>query len=230
MDRPDLLLDAPPRKPWAAFQRTGDVGLTVGAGPFARVELAIRSLLQGRSARATRAMMVVAPCLRLDAGPQTGVALVPAERCEMGQGETAKVRRSFARRQLVIVVERLGPRLERAARLARPRWPVLTTPLAERSTGLAVLVSSVILFLPLPLSNIPPGIALAIWAWVSWSATAGSCSPVSARVASPSILDGDDRARHARLHGPAGRLVPSPRPQATAGRGRARRRSRRAKL
>ncbi|BCX19776.1 MAG: hypothetical protein KatS3mg117_3458 [Geminicoccaceae bacterium] len=98
----------------------------------------------------------------------------------------ALARRSFARRQLAIVVERLGPWLERAERLARPRWPVLTTPLAERLIGLAVLVLSVILFLPLPSSNIPPGSRSRSWASTCWSATAGSCSPVSARVGSPS--------------------------------------------
>lgn len=118
MDRPDLLLDAPPRQPWAAFQRTGDIVLTVGAGPFARVELAIRSLLQGRSARATHAMLVVAPGLHLDAGPRTGVALVPAERYDTGQGETAKVRRrrlaaSFRHPQPELR-ERRGPDLLRA--------------------------------------------------------------------------------------------------------------------
>lgn len=71
-------------------------------------------------------------------------------------------RRSFLRRQLAVVVERLGPWLERAERLARPRFPALTSPLAERLYAVPILVLSVVLFLPLPLSNIPPGIALSI--------------------------------------------------------------------
>lgn len=71
-------------------------------------------------------------------------------------------RRSFLRRQLALVVERLGPWLERAERLARPRFPALTSPLAERLYALPILVLSAVLFLPLPLSNIPPGIALSI--------------------------------------------------------------------
>jgi len=79
MDRPDLLLDAPPRQPWARFQRTGDVVLTLGAGPLARINRRVQSLLEGRPARATHAMIVVAPGIYLDSGPRTGVALVPAE-------------------------------------------------------------------------------------------------------------------------------------------------------
>ncbi|MCS6779442.1 MAG: exopolysaccharide biosynthesis protein [Geminicoccaceae bacterium] len=74
----------------------------------------------------------------------------------------ALARRSFLRRQLAVVVERLGPWLERAERLARPRFPALTSPLAERLYAVPILVLSVVLFLPLPLSNIPPGIALSI--------------------------------------------------------------------
>ena len=74
----------------------------------------------------------------------------------------ALARRSFLRRQLAVVIERLGPWLERAERVARPRLPALTSPLAERLIGAPVLVLSAILFLPLPLSNIPPGIALSI--------------------------------------------------------------------
>lgn len=74
----------------------------------------------------------------------------------------ALARRSFLRRQLAVVVERLGPWLERAERLARPRYPALTSPLAERLYAVPILVLSAVLFLPLPLSNIPPGIALSI--------------------------------------------------------------------
>lgn len=70
-------------------------------------------------------------------------------------------RRRFARADLRAVVDRLGPWLERAERLTRPRLPWLVGSLAERLVGLVALVLGIVLFLPIPLGNIPPGIAVA---------------------------------------------------------------------
>jgi hypothetical protein len=74
---------------------------------------------------------------------------------------TLLARRSFARADLLAVVARLGPWLARAERLTRPRLPVLVGGPAERLVGLAAIVLGIVLFLPIPLGNIPPGIAVA---------------------------------------------------------------------
>lgn len=164
MDRPDLLLDAPPRQPWAAFQRTGDVVLTVGAGPLAGVNRAFQSLLEGRRARATHAMMVVAPGLYLDSGPRSGVALVPAERYIIApMGPRVGRRRRLAavfRHPAPDQLDRLAPELVRAvqemvgqpynyALFLKPRRP----PEADRSSFCCELVVKV--FERLGLSLLP---------------------------------------------------------------------------
>jgi hypothetical protein len=164
MDRPDLLLDAPPRQPWARFQRTGDVVLTLGAGPLAGINRAVQSLLEGRPARATHAMMVVAPGFYLDSGPRTGVALVPAERYLVGPtGAAAGRRRRLAavfRHPAPEELDRLGPELVRAVQdmLGQPYNFALflkpeRAPEADRSAFCCELV--VKLFERLGLSLVP---------------------------------------------------------------------------
>lgn len=79
MDRPDLALHRSDPL-WARFQEPGDIVLTTGAGPGAVANRLVQSLVEGRWARATHAMLVAAPGLYLDAGPREGAALVPADR------------------------------------------------------------------------------------------------------------------------------------------------------
>lgn len=69
--------------------------------------------------------------------------------------------RTFPRADLQAVVRRIGPWLERAERLTRPRLGPLVGGLAERLVGLVAMILGVVLFLPIPLGNIPPGIAVA---------------------------------------------------------------------
>lgn len=70
-------------------------------------------------------------------------------------------RQSFARADLLPVVARSGPWLERAERLTRRRFLALVDGPAERLIGFAALLLGIVLFLPIPLGNIPPGMAVA---------------------------------------------------------------------
>ena len=66
----------------------------------------------------------------------------------------------FARVMAVIV-----PWIRRAEKLSRPRWTGLASGLAERIIGLACVVLSVVLILPVPFGNMGPGIATCILAF-----------------------------------------------------------------
>jgi hypothetical protein len=65
--------------PWASFQRPGDIVLTRGRRPISHLNALVQSLLEGRIARATHAMMVAAPGCYVDASVRLGVSLVPAQ-------------------------------------------------------------------------------------------------------------------------------------------------------
>lgn len=69
-------------------------------------------------------------------------------------------RRSMAHEDFQDMMQRLLPWLARLERALRPRLLVLTSPLGERLLGGVCLVLSIVLFLPLPLGNVLPGLAL----------------------------------------------------------------------
>ena len=62
------------------------------------------------------------------------------------------------------IVEKVHPRLLRAERLMRPRGTLLVSPIGERLAGAACFILAVILFLPIPLVNIPPAFAICCFA------------------------------------------------------------------
>lgn len=64
--------------PWASFQRPGDIVLTRGRRPLSHLNAVVQSLLEGGIARATHAMMVVAPGYYVDASIRFGVSVLPA--------------------------------------------------------------------------------------------------------------------------------------------------------
>lgn len=72
--------------------------------------------------------------------------------------------RSFARTDFEKVLLKVGPWLQKAERLMRPRAQFLARRPAEYLIGLVVLVLSIILFLPIPLGNMLPAIAICILA------------------------------------------------------------------
>jgi hypothetical protein len=79
------------------------------------------------------------------------------------------------------LIERAAPWLARAERLLRPRWVVLCRPQAEYGAGLLCLLLALILFLPIPLGNMLPALAICLLALASSSATASGCWPVLSR-------------------------------------------------
>jgi hypothetical protein len=70
--------------------------------------------------------------------------------------------RSIARADFATMIEKSMPYLLRAERVLRPRLPALTAYAAERVLGLVLVGLAVIVSLPIPFGNQPPGIAMAI--------------------------------------------------------------------
>ena len=109
------------------------------------------------------AALGIVPGLSLLAGP---MLLWPA--WQMACGAPVPRLPSFVMRRRVGTarLRALGdaalPRLERLERFVRPRWTVLTMPPFTRAVGVLVMALAVIVMIPLPLSNVPPAIALVV--------------------------------------------------------------------
>jgi hypothetical protein len=72
--------------------------------------------------------------------------------------------RSFARADFERILQKVGPWLQKAERLMRPRLTLLSHPPLEYFVGAIALVLSIVLFLPIPLGNMLPAIAICILA------------------------------------------------------------------
>jgi len=71
--------------------------------------------------------------------------------------------RSLGRSEFAGLVQRIAPWLEKAERFLKPRWKGLTYPPVERVVGATCLLLAVILFLPIPLGNILPALAICLF-------------------------------------------------------------------
>jgi hypothetical protein len=72
--------------------------------------------------------------------------------------------RSMARSDFAALIARTGPWLVRAERLLRPRLAGLARPPAEYAVGAICLLLAVIVFLPIPLGNMLPALAICLFA------------------------------------------------------------------
>jgi hypothetical protein len=72
--------------------------------------------------------------------------------------------RSMDRIHFAAVVRRIAPWLSRAERLLRPRLQILARPPFENLIGGVCLLLSIILFLPIPMGNMPPAVAICLFA------------------------------------------------------------------
>jgi hypothetical protein len=72
-------------------------------------------------------------------------------------------KRSIGRVEFATIVGRIVPWLEKAERFLKPRWKGLTYPPVERLVGAVCLLLAVILFLPIPLGNILPALAICLF-------------------------------------------------------------------
>ena len=93
--------------------------------------------------------------------------------------------RSMRREDFRTLTEKVIPWIMRLERLLKPRAQWLTTPVADRFTGAACFLLSLILFLPIPFGNMPPAAAISAFALgmieadgaaiaIGWLAAAGS--------------------------------------------------------
>lgn len=73
--------------------------------------------------------------------------------------------RSMTTKDFATIVGRLMPLLVRAERLLRPRLAFLAAPPAEYAVGAVCFVLAVVLFLPMPLGNILPALAISLAAF-----------------------------------------------------------------
>lgn len=72
--------------------------------------------------------------------------------------------RSMDRAHFAAIVARIAPWIARAERLLKPRLVLLAQPPAEYLVGIACFLLAVVLFLPIPMGNIPTSIAICIFA------------------------------------------------------------------
>ncbi|MBI1404902.1 MAG: exopolysaccharide biosynthesis protein [Caulobacter sp.] len=72
-------------------------------------------------------------------------------------------RRSMRRKDMARAFERLRPWLERMETLSRPRLTFLFGPIGDRVIGLVCFLLSVVLILPIPLGNLAPAAAIALF-------------------------------------------------------------------
>lgn len=70
--------------------------------------------------------------------------------------------RSFARRDLLRMLERILPALRQVERLLRPRWTFVLGRGGERLAGGICLVLATIVLLPIPFGNILPALAISV--------------------------------------------------------------------
>ncbi len=70
--------------------------------------------------------------------------------------------RSLARRDFDRVVTGATPYLVKIERVLKPRWPALTSYVAERVLGVVLIVLATIVSLPIVFGNQPPAIAMAL--------------------------------------------------------------------
>ncbi|MEW5966828.1 MAG: exopolysaccharide biosynthesis protein [Pseudomonadota bacterium] len=73
-------------------------------------------------------------------------------------------RRSMARADFQALMQRMGPWLERAEKLLRPRASVLALPPMEYLIGLVCLLLAAVLVLPIPFGNMLPALAISLMA------------------------------------------------------------------
>jgi hypothetical protein len=73
-------------------------------------------------------------------------------------------RRSVARADFARLVDRMIPWLMKAERLLRPRLSILIGPVQDRFIGAACLLLAIILFMPIPLGNMVPALAISAFA------------------------------------------------------------------
>ncbi len=72
--------------------------------------------------------------------------------------------RTIERVHFAAMVQRIAPWLARVERLLQPRLEILVRPPAENLIGALCFLLAVILFLPIPMGNIPPAIAICLFA------------------------------------------------------------------
>lgn len=61
------------------------------------------------------------------------------------------------------IVARVAPVIARAERLMRPRLPLLATRPFDQLMGITCLLLAVVIFLPIPLGNMPPAVAICMF-------------------------------------------------------------------
>lgn len=163
-----------PEKPERAKQpRVSDL-LEELHDAFPQERVTVRDLirrLEGRAFGLLLLLLALPMCIPNIPGISTifGVALLaPALQMILGRDEPWLPKRvlawSFQRENLQKAIRGALPYLRRVERYVRPRWTFLTRPPMTIMLGLQTLVLAVVLMLPIPAGNWPPGVTIAITA------------------------------------------------------------------
>ncbi|MEA1649815.1 exopolysaccharide biosynthesis protein [Nitrospirillum sp. BR 11164] len=70
--------------------------------------------------------------------------------------------RSLARKDFAAMMAKVAPWLAKAERMLKPRLGALARPPAERAVGLVCFLLALVLFLPIPLGNMLPAVAISL--------------------------------------------------------------------
>lgn len=142
------------------------------AGDTSRESVSVGELLDAMQDRATAALMFLFAFPNIFPMPPGTSALLGIPliilTAQLALGRPAWLpgvitRRKVSHAGFAKVVGRVVPWLRRAERMLRPRLKRLVHPPAENVVGAVCLLLSVILYLPIPLSNMPPALAICMF-------------------------------------------------------------------
>ncbi|WP_445376454.1 exopolysaccharide biosynthesis protein [Niveispirillum fermenti] len=155
----------------APQQRLSDI-LRAIAGDESRERIAIKDLLAIMKDRALGALLFIFALPNVLPTPPGTSAVLGAPliflAAQLALGRSPWLPRviadrSIARADFAALVTRTAPWLAKAERLLRPRLGVLSRPPAEYLVGLFCFLLAVILFLPIPLGNMMPALAICLF-------------------------------------------------------------------
>lgn len=155
----------------APQERLSDI-LRAIAGDESRERIAVRDLLAIMKDRALGALLFIFALPNVLPTPPGTSAVLGAPliflAAQLALGRPPWLpgfiaHRSIARADFAALVARTNPWLAKAERLLRPRLGVLARPPAEYLVGLFCFVLAVILFLPIPLGNMMPALAICLF-------------------------------------------------------------------
>jgi hypothetical protein len=169
----DIPTGSPPPDPSEPPPRTLSQLLLEMAADTSRERVSIGDLLLALRDRALAALLLIFALPNvLPAPPGTSVLLgAPllflAAQLSFGRSPWLPdfiTRRTMSLSHFTVLISRAAPWLARAERLLKPRWSAWCRPPVEYAVGLVCLLLALIVFLPVPMGNMLPALAICLMA------------------------------------------------------------------